>query len=71
MIVCTYQSEIAIPSLMQMVATLGLILNSVLDDVNDILKMKHSRSGSSTLSEMMGTLMHWLEADCESWKVPL
>ena len=60
-----YQSIIIVPSLMQMVATLGLIL-SVVFVANDTLKMKHSRSGSSTVSEMMGIVTHWLVVKCES-----
>jgi len=60
-----YQSIIIVPSLMQMVATLGLILSGVIV-ADDILKMKHSRSGSSTVSEMMGIVTHWLVVDCDS-----
>ena len=51
---------------MQIVASVGAILSCEFDDTDDILKMKHSRSGSSTVSEMMGIVMHWLVVDCDS-----
>jgi len=51
---------------MQIVASVGAILSCEFDDAVDMVKMKHSRSGSSTVSEMIGTVMHWLIADCDS-----
>ena len=58
-------------SMMHAVAISGLMVRLATNDAADMLTVKHSRSNSSTPSEMTGIEMHCVISEDVIWSVPL